>query len=146
MANHTPKDMEKAAYAQAARPEERAHEKADVVVTPIDQKRQAKIDLRLDRTPKVYRKNYLKAVEGNSLRAAVNAQCLECVCWQREEVRLCTDLGCPLYPYRPYKEISKKGREGGDSAPESEISREGDPGIGLGQIRARRARGKGSSP
>jgi len=53
--------------------------------------------------PKIYRTNYDKAIKGRSLRAAVNAQCLECTGWQREEVRLCTNVVCPLYPYRPYK-------------------------------------------
>lgn len=50
-----------------------------------------------------YRKNYLKAIEEKSLRAAVNAMCLECICWQREEVKYCTDYSCPLWPIRPYQ-------------------------------------------
>ena len=53
--------------------------------------------------PKIYRANYDKAVSGNSLRAAINAQCLECVQWQRVEVRLCPSTPCPLWPYRPYQ-------------------------------------------
>ena len=44
-----------------------------------------------------------KAVEGRSLRACVNAFCLECVCWQSNEVRMCTDQACPLYAVRPYR-------------------------------------------
>ncbi len=53
--------------------------------------------------PKIYRGTYDKAMAGNSLRAAINAQCLECVQWQRVEVRLCPSTPCPLWPYRPYK-------------------------------------------
>ena len=69
--------------------------------------------------PKVYRGNYDKAMEGNSLRAAVHASCLECVMWQREEVRLCPSLQCPSWPYRPYQGVSKKAPERGDSGAES---------------------------
>jgi len=61
----------------------------------------AQMQKRLDEMPDIYRKTYQRAMRGRSLKTAVKAQCLECVCWQREEVKLCTDLGCPLYPYRP---------------------------------------------
>ena len=57
--------------------------------------------------PKVHKINYDKAMKGRSMKAAIKAFCLECVCWQKEEVRLCTDIGCSLYPYRPYKGSSK---------------------------------------
>lgn len=54
---------------------------------------------------------YLRAVDGNR-KAAITSQCLECVAWQREEVRLCTDTGCPLYRLRPYKDKqSQRGAE-----------------------------------
>lgn len=53
--------------------------------------------------PEIHRANYDKAMRGKSMRAATKAFCLECVCWQKEEVRQCTDSACPLYPYRPYK-------------------------------------------
>jgi hypothetical protein len=51
--------------------------------------------------PDIYRKNYQKAMTGRSMKRAIKSFCLECVGWQREEIKLCTDLGCPLYPYRP---------------------------------------------
>jgi hypothetical protein len=54
--------------------------------------------------PSFHKKKYDKAVKGKSLRACINAQCLECVGWIRKEVRLCTDLACPLYPVRPCKD------------------------------------------
>jgi len=73
--------------------------------------------------PKIHRATYDKAVSGKSLRAAVNAFCAECVMWQREEVRLCTSLACPLWAYRPYQEISEKASDGGVCAPESKEGR-----------------------
>jgi len=51
----------------------------------------------------VYRRRYDKAMKGKSLRAAVNAKCLDCACWQKNEVRDCPALTCPLWPYRPYQ-------------------------------------------
>jgi len=65
--------------------------------------RERQIEERLESMPRKYRQQYERAVKGRSLRACVNAQCLECVMWQSREVRLCTDLGCPLYAVRPYR-------------------------------------------
>lgn len=64
--------------------------------------REAQIQERLAQMPPRYQKLYLKALAGNR-PAAVRAQCLECVGWVKEEVRLCTDAGCPLYTIRPYQ-------------------------------------------
>lgn len=90
---------------------------------------QNRIAKRRSDIPKVYRGIYDKALTGKSLRAAVNAFCLECVCWQREEVRLCPSTPCPLWLYRPYREdtvktdkanpCSKTPSDGPDSALES---------------------------
>jgi len=74
-------------------------------------KQQGKIDRRRANIPRIHRKTYDKAMHGKSLRSAVKAFCLECVCWQKEEVRACTDYACPLYPYRPYKESPKQAFE-----------------------------------
>ena len=81
--------------------------------------RQERIAERRAQMPRSYRANYGRAVKGKSLRAAINAQCLECVCWQRKEVTLCTDLACPLYAVRPYQR-SQNGREGRFSSAKSE--------------------------
>lgn len=35
-----------------------------------------------------------------SRKAAIRSQCLECVGYAIIEVKLCTDIGCPLYRYR----------------------------------------------
>ena len=70
--------------------------------------RQEKIAKRRADMPKIYRATYDKAVSGKSLRAAVNSFCAECTMWQREEVRLCTSLACPLRLYRPYQGSSEQ--------------------------------------
>ena len=31
---------------------------------------------------------------------AIKAKCLDCCCGQREEVKLCPAVDCPLYPFR----------------------------------------------
>lgn len=71
--------------------------------------RQEKIAERLQQMPKIHRANYREAVSGRSRKSGIKAFCLECVQWQKEEVRLCTALACPLFPYRPYQEGSKGG-------------------------------------
>ncbi len=80
-----------------------------------------KVLKRLNDVPDRYKKNYEKAMTGKNRAAAVKAFCLECVTWQREEVKLCTAPACPLFPYRPYKKeeelvpqnSEKKVRKGG---------------------------------
>jgi hypothetical protein len=72
-----------------------------------EEKRKGLIEERKAAMPKSYRANYDKAVSGNSLRAAINSQCLECVYWHIEDVRSCTDLACPLWKVRPYQDISQ---------------------------------------
>jgi hypothetical protein len=74
--------------------------------------RDEQIAERLKQMPRKYRATYRRAVEGKSLRACINAQCLECVGWQSGEVTRCTDLGCPLYAVRPYQNGSGSGQDG----------------------------------
>ena len=31
---------------------------------------------------------------------AIRKKCLDCTCYQPKEVRLCTIIDCPIYPYR----------------------------------------------
>ena len=38
-----------------------------------------------------------------SLRAAINAKCYDCVCFQRKEVTLCEMDDCPLWSLRPWQ-------------------------------------------
>ena len=43
------------------------------------------------------------AYAGRSLRAAINACCLECVGFDIQAVRDCTAPACPLFTVRPYQ-------------------------------------------
>jgi len=61
--------------------------------------------------PERYWKTYDKAVSGKSMRAAVNARCLDCCAWQRNEVRACPALSCPLWAYRPYQKTRQIATE-----------------------------------
>jgi len=70
--------------------------------------RQEQIADRLAQIPESQRRIYTKAVGRKSMAAAVKSFCYECVGYAREEVKLCTDLGCPLWLYRPGRRISKK--------------------------------------
>jgi len=63
----------------------------------------SKIAAKTAAMPAKYRRLYVRAMTGRSLRAAVNAFCLECVAYQRDEVRHCTAATCPLFAHRPYK-------------------------------------------
>ena len=87
--------------------------------------REEQIAERRAQMPKIHRANYDKAMNGKSMKAATKAFCLMCVQWQKEEVRLCTSLACPLYPYRPYKEKSKQASEGVSFGAKSKNSRIG---------------------
>jgi hypothetical protein len=78
----------------------------------MSKSRVQQIEARRAQIPDIHKANYDKAMGGKSLRAGTKAFCLECAGWQKEEVRQCTDLACPLYPYRPYKTCSKQVSEG----------------------------------
>jgi hypothetical protein len=70
--------------------------------------------------PKSYQAIYHKAMTGKSLRAAINAKCQDCCCWQRKEVQNCQVSTCSLFPYRPYRKT--RGRK--KTPTESAISKE----------------------
>ena len=80
--------------------------------------RQERITQRLRDIPKIYRRIYQQAVKGKSRKAAIHAFCLECTYWQKEEVRKCTSLACPLYALRPYRGASNQSDNRLGSAPE----------------------------
>ena len=86
--------------------------------------REAQIAERRKQMPRAYRRTYDRAVRGSSLRACINAQCLECCGWQRVEVAACTDLGCPLYAVRPYQS-SQNPHEGRFNDAESKKAAKG---------------------
>lgn len=41
-------------------------------------------------------------------RQAIKMQCAECVGYDRNEITNCTDIGCPLYNYRPFAGIKRR--------------------------------------
>jgi len=43
---------------------------------------------------------------------AIRAKCLDCVCFQPSEVRLCASSACPLYPYRDGHNKKRQGMGG----------------------------------
>ncbi len=55
-----------------------------------------------DKHHEAYRKNWDMAIQRKSMRAAVKAKCLDCMCWVKMEVQVCTCVACPLYEYRPF--------------------------------------------
>ena len=75
--------------------------KSNIGTTQPD--RQQQIDARLRQMPESCRRTYNRAVSGKSKASAVRAFCQECVGYVRAEVTACTDVGCPLWPYRPYQ-------------------------------------------
>lgn len=50
---------------------------------------------------------FKRAYAGKSMRAAINAHCLECQGFQSSEVRRCPIFDCPLWELRPYQEVKK---------------------------------------
>jgi len=50
-----------------------------------------------------YKKLYKKALTTNSYKAAVISNCLDCMNWERSEVKHCTVTTCPCYNIRLYK-------------------------------------------
>ena len=84
-----------------------------------------KIERRLAGIPKAYRGIYKKAIQGKSLRACINAQCLMCCGYQRKEVTLCSDLACPLWTVKPYQEILQDGHNEAFSGAESKNTGQG---------------------
>ena len=78
-------------------------------------------ETRLRQMPETMRATYRLAMAGRSKAAAIRAFCCECTGWSRAEVRDCTDTGCPLFKYRPYR----KGKAGGGADKVAALEREG---------------------
>jgi len=53
-------------------------------------------------------KTFKAAFSGKSLRAGINAMCLQCTCFDRLYIRDCPSSNCGLWPYRPFQKM--KGR------------------------------------
>jgi len=46
---------------------------------------------------------FKRAYGGKSLRAAINANCLDCMGYEQASVKRCRILDCPLHSVRPYQ-------------------------------------------
>ena len=69
--------------------------------------------------PRQFRKVYDIAMNGRSLRAAVNSRCIECTGYVFKEVKLCCSPQCPLFLYRPVHGVSYGVSDVGQSGVES---------------------------
>lgn len=58
---------------------------------------------RLVGMPESYCGVYRRAMNGKSLRAAVEALCAECCGYDREAIRTCPATACPLWCVRPWQ-------------------------------------------
>jgi len=47
-----------------------------------------------------YRRLWDRAISGRDLRAAIRGKCQDCMAWQVPEIKICTCVACPLFPYR----------------------------------------------
>jgi len=75
--------------------------------------------------PPIHRKIYDRAMQGKSMKSAIKSFCLECCGWQKEEVRFCTSLACPLYPYRPYRISNRSDNRTGFDTESKNTGKEG---------------------
>ena len=66
-------------------------------------RQRASVLKRLLEMPESSRRTFLLALWGTSRQSAIKAFCMECVGWEREEVRNCTATACPLWAHRPWK-------------------------------------------
>lgn len=54
--------------------------------------------------PPMYQKMLLDLFRGkNSKATALKAKCLDCSCYQKEEITNCPVKQCPLWNFRPYQ-------------------------------------------
>ena len=97
---HTPE----ARRARAAQRLESVAEKVSKATKGMEGSKVAMIKDRALEMPITCVTTHLKAIRGKSMTAAIKANCMERVGWDRKEVALCTAKACPLYPYRPFKE------------------------------------------
>lgn len=68
--------------------------------TETDAKRTARLEAMRQDAPRCFA-TFRRAYGGQSLRAAVNAMCVECCGFDAAAVRDCTALACHLYSQRP---------------------------------------------
>lgn len=93
--------------------------------------------------PRMFQKLYARAKTGRAQSAAIRSFCLECVGYVFEEVKLCTDTGCPLYEYRMTgRKVPKGAAAMGQTSPTMAV---GSPAGAPGARRSHDLRLKGVS-
>ena len=86
-----------------SKPRERTDFSTEEALSRIEPTRRASIEEMLLEIPISARRNYLRAAVGKAPpRNAIKAFCLQCAGWDRNEIRRCTAVACPLYSYRPF--------------------------------------------
>lgn len=66
--------------------------------------RNAQVSKVVSEAPESAKKALTQAFSGAaSPRAAIKAQCLTCMGYDREAIRGCTGFSCPLWAYRPFQ-------------------------------------------
>lgn len=53
--------------------------------------------------PSAYRPVFQRAYAKKGRKAAINAFCLDCMGYGRDDVGACEAVACPLWEYRPYQ-------------------------------------------
>ena len=48
-------------------------------------------------------RRFKRAYVGKSMRAAINANCLDCMGYEQRGIRSCRIFDCPFWDYRPYR-------------------------------------------
>lgn len=63
-----------------------------------------RISLNYKNVPKTVQMLYLRVFcSKTSTKDHVKLKCLDCCCWDKEEVRRCNTITCPLHKIRPFK-------------------------------------------
>lgn len=81
-----------------------AEERLQELRQSVDPTRKPQVERRVQQMPVSSVKRYLRAINGKaSPKGAIAAHCMECMGWDREAVKGCTGLACPLWAYRPFR-------------------------------------------
>ncbi|MDC1174208.1 hypothetical protein OAT67_02360 [Bacteriovoracaceae bacterium] len=67
--------------------------------------------MNLEQIPSKFQNLLKKTFSGDvSPRKAIKAKCYDCVCFEnvKEQISNCSITACPLYQYRPYKDVKNE--------------------------------------
>jgi len=77
-------------------------ELAPITVEEANERRENYLKVIRGHTPK-YAGHAKRAFMGKSLRAAINAKCIDCCNFDTIQIKYCPCAECSLWQYRPYK-------------------------------------------